>query len=68
LARNAAIIHVEKWMLDNVVGVGALFVHQVQASADQIFGLIWDIVVVLGLLGPDIGEASYFLVDLFLSF
>jgi hypothetical protein len=68
LARNATIVHVEEWVLNDIIGVGALFVHQVQTSADQVFRLIRDIVVVLGLFGPDIGKASYFLVNLFLGF
>jgi hypothetical protein len=47
LTGNAAVVHVEKWVLNNVIWVWTFLIDEVQAGADQILRLFGNVIVVL---------------------
>ena len=67
-SRYTTVIHVEEWMLNNIVGFRPLVLLQVETRVDHLLRLLRDIVAALRGLWPNIDEIPDFLVYLFLSF
>jgi hypothetical protein len=55
-------------MLNNVIGVRSFLVYQIQASADEVLGLVGYKIGIFGFFWPYIGQVPDLLVNLFLCF